>query len=65
MVGRRNPVSEGESREQLHRSLVASQREQASARRLEAVFKEEDAALAARLGEDIMAEPAYRFRCRF
>jgi hypothetical protein len=36
-----------------------------SRRRLAAVFAEEDAEIAARLGEDIMAEPTYRFKCRF
>jgi hypothetical protein len=51
--------------DQVRRAGRAGCRESMSARRLEAVFAEEDAALAARSGEDSMAEAAYRFRCRF
>jgi hypothetical protein len=45
------------------RALRAANREQQSGLRLGRVFHEEDAALAARWGEDIMT--GYRFRCRY
>lgn len=55
-------LNEEDFRDQLHRSLSSARREQASIRRLEAVFEEEDAAEAARLGEEGMG---YRFKCKF
>ena len=57
--------AEGPDPAQYRRALQRALDEWQSRRRLAAAFAEEDAEIAAQWGEDIMAEPTYRFQCRF
>jgi hypothetical protein len=57
--------AEGPDPSQYRRALQRALCEQQSNRRLAAAFAEEDAEIAARLGDEIVVEPTYRFTCRF